>query len=235
MALKIIGAGFGRTGTLSLKVALEKLGYDKTHHMEEVLTNGGQVRLWHDIGAGKTPDWDHVFEGCQACVDFPASTYYKELFAHYPDAKVVLTVRDVDRWYQSTFDTIYRFRSIYAKWARALIPAVRKRYELVESTVWDRVFDGRFEDKTYAKQVFLDYIEDVKNHIPKDRLLVFEVAEGWEPLCEFLGLPVPGDPFPRLNDTATMRRMQNIMQAVFTAIPLLVFGGLAYGIYGTMT
>ena len=132
-------------------------------------------------------------------------------------------------------NTLYRFKYIVPKWARLLIPPVRKRYELIQYNVEARAFKNQQEpNPDHFKQIFLDHIEDVKTHVPDDQLLVFEVAEGWEPLCDFLDVPVPDEPFPRLNDTASMRRMQNIMQAVFTAIPILVVGGVAYGIYATV-
>lgn len=231
MALKVIGAGFGRTGTLSLKTALEKLGYVKTHHMLEVFPSAKQVRLWNGIGKGETPDWDAVFEGYQACVDFPASAHYKALLAHYPDAKVILTVRDVDKWYLSTKRTIYRFGAIIPKWARLLIPRIGKIYSLSEGNIWTRVFDGRFEDEAHAKQVFLDHAKDVEASVPPEKLLIFEVAQGWEPLCKFLDVPIPEEAFPRLNDTASMRRMQTIMQIAFTAIPLLIAAIIFYALY----
>lgn len=235
MALKVIGAGFGRTGTLSLKSALEKLGFIKTHHMLEVLPNAKQVKLWYDIGNGVPPDWESVFEGYQACVDFPASAYYQELLSHYPDAKVILTVRDVDKWYLSTQRTIYRFGTIIPKWPRLLIPRIGKIYSLSEGNIWNRVFDGRFEDEAYAKQVFLDHIDEVKANVPAEKLLVFDVAQGWEPLCAFLDLPVPDEPFPRLNDTRSMRRAQNVMQIVFMAVPALLAAAIAYGLYAVLS
>lgn len=235
MALKVIGAGFGRTGTLSLKAALEKLGFVKTHHMLEVIPNSKQVNYWYEIGEGGKPDWDSVFEGFEACVDFPASSYYKELLAHYPDAKVILTVRDADKWYQSTINTIYRFGTITPKWARALFPRIRKTQSLADNNVWRRVFDDRFEDEDYAKQVFHDHTAEVKASVPSEKLLVFEVAQGWEPLCAFLEVPVPDEPFPRLNDTASMRRVQNIMLVAFTAVPILVAVGGLYGLYAILT
>jgi len=217
-----------------LKTALEKLGYVKTHHMLEVFPSAKQVRIWNDIGNGIAPDWDAVFDGYQACVDFPASSYYKALLAHYPDAKVILTVRDVDKWYLSTKRTIYRFGAIIPKWARWLIPRIGKIYSLSEGNIWNRVFDGRFEDEAYAKQVFRDHTEEVKATIPPEKLLVFEVAQGWEPLCTFLDVPIPDDPFPRLNDTASMHRMQTVMQIIFTAVPILIAVAIFYALYAAI-
>jgi hypothetical protein len=231
MGLKVIGAGFGRTGTLSLKHALETLGFTKTHHMMEVFPSAKQINHWHAIGNGEKPDWDTVFEGYQACVDFPAATYYKDLMAHYPDAKVILTVRDADRWYDSTRNTIFRFGAIIPKWVRILVPRAGKIYKMSEGNIWTRVFKDRFEDEAFAKSVFVNYVEQVKRDVPEEKLLVFNVKQGWEPLCSFLGTTVPGEAFPHLNDTASMRRVQAIMQIVFTAIPVLAGIGLISVLY----
>ena len=235
MGLKVIGAGFGRTGTLSLKAALEILGFMKTHHMLEVLPSSKQTNLWYDIGKGLPPDWDEVFEGYQACVDFPASSYYKELQAHYPDAKVILTIRDVDKWYNSTLNTIYRLANIVPKWVRILIPRVHKSHELAQGNVWNKIFEGRFEDEAYAKQVFLNHIAAVEANVSEDKLLIFEVSQGWEPLCTFLDVPVPDRPFPRLNDTASVQRALTLMRTLFITVPVILVAGIAYAIYAAFS
>ena len=234
MTLKVIGAGFGRTGTLSLKAALEKLGYDKTHHMLEVFPNKKQKRLWHDVAMKREVDWDDVFEGFQASVDFPSSTYYNELLAHFPDAKVVLTVRDPDKWYQSASQTIYKFHQAFPKWSRKIIPEVKRNLEMVDGCVWDRVFQGRFEDEAYTKQVFVDYIEQVKKDVPADKLLVFEVKQGWDPICKFLGKDVPDEPFPHENDTAQFQKMIRGIKSVFLALYVVVVGLLGWLIYSLL-
>jgi hypothetical protein len=223
MTLKVIGAGFGRTGTLSLKGALEMLGYVKTHHMAEVLPSKVQVGLWHDIAMGKKPAWDAIFDGYQASVDFPSSGYYRELLAEYPDAKVVLTVRDVDSWYRSATDTIFAFGHAVPAWLKFFVPRVRRALEMVDACVWQRVFQGRFADETYAKQVFVDHIEAVKTHVPVDQLLIFEVKEGWQPLCQFLGCQVPDAEFPNLNDTNEFNRRVRILRIV-SVLPLVLVG-----------
>ncbi|HFB55588.1 MAG TPA: sulfotransferase family protein, partial [Hellea balneolensis] len=202
MSLKIIGAGFGRTGTLSLKAALERLGYIKTHHMLEVLPSKKQISLWLDVAQGKPPHWNAIFDGYAACVDAPSSHYYKELMAHYHDAKVILTTRDPDKWYHSTAETIYAFKAAVPNWSKKYIPRIRQIAEMIDGTVWQRVFHGRFEDESYAKQVFKDHIHAVKANVPAEKLLVFDVKQGWEPLCAFLGCDIPHEPFPHLNDAA---------------------------------
>jgi Sulfotransferase domain len=215
MTLKVIGAGFGRTGTMSMKFALEQLGYNQTHHMISVMHDEQQRQYWHDIAMGKQPDWDAVFDGFEASVDFPSCSYYQDLLAHYPDARVVLTVRDPDRWYRSASDTIYAIGKATPRWARKFIPSIRQNAQMVNGTVWNRVFQDRFEDEAYAKQVFRDYIEQVKSHVPADRLLVFEVSQGWGPLCAFLGKEIPDTPFPNVNDSEQFQQLIRKIRRTF--------------------
>ena len=214
MALEVIGAGFGRTGTASMKAALEQLGYNKCHHMFEVMPSAEQLEAWHRISQGETPDWDAIFEGFQASVDFPSSGYWRELAAHYPDAKVILTTRSFDSWYESASDTIYPVSKDIPGWM-LIIPKIRKIKEMTYGAIWDRVFRGAFEDKDATRAVFEQHEADVKAAFSPDRLLVFHPKEGWAPLCEFLGKPVPGTPFPNVNDrdefkksVAMMRRLR---------------------------
>ena len=207
MSLKVIGAGFGRTGTLSLKTALEQLGFDKCHHMEEVMPNGRQVQFWHDISQGKEVDWEDVFEGFEACVDWPSSAFFEELHQRYPDSKVILTIRDPERWYQSARETIYPSSNEVPAWALWLIPRARKLIEMVDGLVWNGTFDGRFEDREHAIDVFQKNIERAKQVIPADKLLVFEATDGWEPLCAFLDVPVPEGSYPHMNEAAKLKRL----------------------------
>jgi hypothetical protein len=218
MSLQVIGAGFGRTGTMSLKTALLQLGYIKTHHMDEVLPSAEQRRLWQEVAEGLAPDWDAIFDGFTASVDFPSSSYYKELLAHYPDAKVVLTVRDPDSWYKSASETIYAIGKAPPLWARKIIKMQRQIESITQACVWQRVFDGQFEDKAKAIQIFQDHIEQVKADVPADQLLIFEVKQGWGPLCAFLGQPVPSTPFPHVNDTVEFKRMIRKIRLSFAAV-----------------
>src|SRR5260370_3737524 len=192
--LKVIGAGFGRTGTLSLKVALEELGFFPCYHMVARLDRPGLTEQWDAIVRGTPADWNMVFEGYKATVDWPACTFYKELMQAYPDAKVLITVRDPEKWYESVSSTVYTMvrRDPLSLMAR-----------MVNALVWEGTFDGKFEEKDYAIAVFLQHIESVKQQVPPEKLLVYDVKEGWEPLCAFLGVEAPPEkPFPRLNDRA---------------------------------
>ncbi|MFC6197389.1 sulfotransferase family protein [Ponticaulis profundi] len=206
MTLKVIGAGFGRTGTLSMKAALETLGYDKCHHMMEVFADQKQADLWYDISQGGEPDWDHTFDGFQACVDFPACIFYKELAEKYPDAKVVLTTRDPESWYASAESTIYQVSRRMPGWLARVVPLIRKMKPMLDDLIWKRVFNNAFENREAAIAVFKAHEAEVKAVIPEDRLLVMHVKEGWGPLCSFLGVPEPDVPFPNVNDKADFEK-----------------------------
>jgi hypothetical protein len=211
MALKVIGAGFGRTGTMSMKAALEQLGFGPCYHMVECLPRGPQHwQKWVDAIRGK-PDWDTLFNGFGSTVDFPASTSYKALAAQYPDAKVILTVRDPERWFESTQETIFA-----PHWIEYL-----KKVEMgnfIQLTINDYLQD-RMHDKGHLIQRFQEHTEEVRNSIPASRLMVFEVKEGWRPLCEFLDLPEPDADFPFINDTeATKEILNKIIMEGFEAV-----------------
>lgn len=213
--LKVIGAGFGRTGTASMKAALETLGFGPCYHMIEVIGRPDRTAQWAAIAAGEHADWAQVFAGYHSCVDWPACSFYAPLMDDYPTAKVLLTVRDPDAWYDSVRATIYRTREL----ARMPAPegalaasddpeaqawAERRAHaRMVSALIWEQTFHDRFEDREYALSVYAAHNEEVKRRVPADRLLVYETGAGWEPLCAFLDVPVPRDePFPRLNDRA---------------------------------
>lgn len=208
MSLKVVGAGFGRTGTASLKAALEQLGFSKCYHMMEVFARPDDVPRWQAAAAGEPIDWEGLFEGYQATVDWPGCTFYQELLAYYPDARVILSVRDPEAWYKSATDTIYKLqkRGFPMSLVPLVVPRLRRFIKMVRTVIWQNTFHNRFEDEGYALSVFSDHIAEVKRTVPPEKLLVFEVKEGWEPLCRFLEVPVPNTPFPRLNDSATFRK-----------------------------
>jgi hypothetical protein len=211
MGLKVIGAGLGRTGTTSLKLALEQLQLGPCYHMVECFSGGPEHwQLWVDALTGK-PDWDRVFDGFQSTLDFPASTSYQALAAHYPQAKVILTVRDPEGWYESTQKTIFSPR-----WIEYLKTVEMGRY--MQLTVND-YFQDRMHDKSYLIECFKAHIETVRCTISASQLLIFDVKDGWEPLCQFLELPIPDGEFPCVNDTqATQNGMNGIMSKGVEAI-----------------
>lgn len=198
MTIKVIGAGFGRNGTMSLKLALEILGFDKCYHMFEVRQNPGHAGIWQDAARGKPVDWDNLFHGYQSSVDWPSCTFWKEQMARYPDAKVILSERDPERWYESVMNTIYPF-SVAARQAED--PDVKAQIDMVFEVIWDGTFDGRMDDKDHVIGVYLAHNQRVRAEVPAEKLLVFESTQGWRPLCQFLNRPVPDEPYPRVNTT----------------------------------
>lgn len=191
MALAVIGAGLGRTATFSLKFALEHLGFGPCHHMSEVFADGRrQVPLWLDVVAGR-PEWDAIFDGFRATTDYPACSYWRELAAHYPDAKVVLTVRDPDSWFDSVSETIFS-KGMQGSLEGSPVGA------LMQGAIFDH-FDGKIADRAFMTDWFARRNQQVIDALPPERLLVFSPKDGWEPLCAFLGVPLPECPFPRVN------------------------------------
>jgi hypothetical protein len=230
--LKVIGAGFGRTGTSSLKRALEIVGYGPVSHGVDIIFRPNHVLAWQGYYRTGTANWDRIYKRFRSAIDFPVPCAWQDLAAHYPDAKIILTVRDPEKWYRSTADTIYPGpREVLPEWTLVWFPLCRAYTEFVEGLVWDGLFDGRFTDKDHAIKVFEQHIEDVKATADPDRLLVYDVAEGWGPLCEFLGVPVPNEPFPHVNDTAEMQRWNRIVGTGYRAIPPVTAALTALGAY----
>ena len=196
MVLKVVGAGFGRTGTLSLKLALEQLGFGPCHHMEEVLKDAPrQVPLWSAAAEGR-PDWEAIFRGFNSTVDWPTAGFWREIAAAYPGSKVILTVRNAERWYQSYSDTIAKIMSAPDQ----LPPQLKPWLDMSTAVITRRSFGGKTSRDDVIK-AFEAHVDAVRTSIPANRLLVYEVKDGWEPLCSFLGMPVPSAPFPNTNNT----------------------------------
>jgi Sulfotransferase domain len=210
MALKVVGAGFGRTGTLSLKNALEQLGFGPCYHMFEVIERPDHIEMWHRLAYGGSIDWDLLFKDFQSVVDWPAARYWRELASHYPEAKMLLSLRDPESWYKSVTDTIYN--GLKMRMPDNVPQARRHQLEMARKIVLEDTFGGRFEDKAHAIEVYNRHNEEVRRTIPPSRLLVFEPKEGWTPLCRFLGVPIPEEPFPHLNDTASIQEMMKQMR-----------------------
>src|SRR5579864_5151586 len=145
MALKVVGAGFGRTGTLSLKNALEKLGFAPCDHMMEVFARPDHVRMWHRLAFEQSMDWDLLFRDFQATVDWPSARWWREISAHYPNAKVLLSVRDPEAWYKSMIDTIYQ--PMKSPVPDNVPEILRLQNEMARKAILDETFDNRFEDK----------------------------------------------------------------------------------------
>ncbi len=227
MPIQVIGAGLGRTGTLSLKAALEELGFAKCYHMLEVLARKNDAKAWDAASRGESIDWDALFEGYSATVDLPSALFYRELMVKYPTAKVILTVRDPDRWYESMYNTIYFGHTSTPKWVFRLSPRMRVFQRMIDR-LWKRMFPGRFEDRDSAIDAFNRHNEQVRRDVPASRLLVYEVSQGWDPLCEFLGVPVPeGKLFPHLNDAAEFRARIERVARIMRMIGYVTFAAAA--------
>ena len=194
MALEVIGAGFGRTGTMSLKMALDQLGFGPCYHMVEVFKNPIAPDYWAAAASGAAMDWDAVFAGYQSTVDWPSTDYWRELLAHAPNAKIILTVRDPEAWFRSTQATIFGPLN-----DRMIDDASSKGVML--RAIFDRNFGGMRHDRATSIAAFLAHNAAVRRDAPPAQLLEYDIAQGWAPLCGFLGVPVPDAPFPRVNST----------------------------------
>ena len=240
MPLKIIGAGFGRTGTTSLYMALNQLGFP-CYHMFELAqnkANKSHFDFWQKVAntpAGTRHDWEAVFANYTAAVDNPACCVWRELLAANPDAKVILSLhpRGPDAWYESTMETIYFTETMWQfKVLKVVTPFGRKLGDMLSKLVWGRSHQGTMTDRAKAIAHYRQHIETVKSAVPGDRLLVFSVDKGWEPLCRFLDVPAPAGAFPEANDRAFFRK--NIARMAMASYAILAVAVLAAGaaIYG---
>jgi hypothetical protein len=239
--MRVIGAGFGRTGTTSLKAALGELGLGPSYGLGEVFRNPEHVGFWEAARRGEEVDWEGFLAGYGVAVDWPACSFYEELVEAFPGAPVILTVRDPAEWYESMRSTIHGLRRlttgplpVRAAFALAelFVPGLTGTVRLADRIVWEGTFGGRFEDRAYAMRVFERHNEAVRRRVPPERLLVFDVREGWAPLCDFLGVEVPEKPFPRLNEAREMRRRLIGLVALSAAAPaLVVLAGLAATVF----
>lgn len=198
MALSVVGAGWGRTGTASLKLALEQLGFGPCHHMHEVRRTPGQLELWEAAAAGRPVDWEAVFTGFRAAVDWPSAAFWREIAEIYPDAKVILSVRPAERWWTSFSGTI---KALLDDPREPADPTIARLRRMSHAIIAEGSLRGAYDSAERAVAAFEAHVAAVRSEVPASRLLVLDVAEGWEPLCRFLDVPVPPVPFPRTNST----------------------------------
>ena len=203
MSLKVIGAGLGRTGTMSLKLALERLLGGPCYHMSELLQKhlADHTPYWHAAARGEKVDWDEVFRGYAAAVDEPASLFWKELADYYPEALVILSLRDPQSWWQSADSTILPVK-------RHPPPPGREAWHAMILDAYARVYPEGVSDPRATQRRFLEHNARVKAEVPPRRLLLWQVKDGWGPICEALGLPVPDEPFPHVNTTKEFKARQ---------------------------
>lgn len=208
--IKVIGAGLPRTGTLTQKLALEQLGFSPCYHWVNVLADLNQVDVWDRALDGEAV-WDEVFPDHTATVDWPGGYFWRELMEAYPDAKVLLSVRDLERWEPSFRETIVEMchgESLIRLLASArgkVDPRWARYLKLVDRMFWgpQGTFSEGFAEPAQLIEQAKRHNEEVQRDVPAERLLVWEVGEGWEPLCEFLGVPIPDSPLPHENDRET--------------------------------
>jgi hypothetical protein len=192
VTLRVVGPGLGRTGTYSLKLALERLLGGRCHHMAEVLANPGRhLALWAPVLRGDEVDWQEVFAGYVAQVDFPGAAFWPEISAAFPDALVVLSTRPADAWYRSAASTIFQLDDGHGS--------------SPFRDLWRERFGDRFDDPAAMIAAYERHNAVVRSAIPPDRLLEWTVADGWGPLCDRLGVPVPDEAFPWTNTTEEFR------------------------------
>jgi hypothetical protein len=210
MTLKVLGAGFGRTGTLSLKIALEMLGLGRCYHMSEVFQNPGHAELWSAAADGDVK-WETLLAGYGCAVDWPSTYFWRELANYYPESKVILTHRSTESWIKSAKETI--FGALRAGVADDN-PALAAQRQMARKLVIDRTFGGNTEDDAHLAAIYEQHLDEVRRTIPAERLLVYQAREGWEPLCKFLGVPVPAVDYPKVNSTDEFNaRFANIAAA----------------------
>ena len=221
--LQVIGAGFGRSGTMSLRRALHLLGYDPCYHMQVTLMHYSHMKFWVRAKAGEPVDYERLLRRYKATVDWPACEFYRDLMVAFPDAKVLLNVRDPEEWYDSMLDTIWAIQPVFPWW----FPKVVR--QMHDDIIWKSRFNGEFVDRAKAIDVYKAHLEEVRRTVPPERLLVFNVNEGWRPLCDFLGKPVPEKiPFPYLNDRLFFRRVMLALGILEWLAPAVVLAGLAW-------
>ncbi|BCG95537.1 sulfotransferase family protein [Mesorhizobium sp. 131-2-1] len=194
MSIRVIGTGFGRTGTDSMREALTILGFGPCHHMSEVMAKEEQKRLWRALAKGAAPDWNALFSGYNSCMDWPSAHYWPELIKAYPDARVILTWRSPESWWESFEKTIL-----------AGIGQIEDQDALGLTLIASQVFAGQPHDRAHAIAVYEANVAAVMATVPRERLLVHRLGDGWEPLCAHLGVPVPDEAYPNRNNTKEFR------------------------------
>lgn len=241
MSLEIIGAGFGRTGTLSTFTALNQLGFPCYHMLEVIKNKDNKTHLgfWDDVAnapEGQQHDWNSVFKKYTATVDNPGCCVWRELLSAYPEAKVLLTLhpRGPEAWYKSTMETIYFTENMWQFKFLALITPFAKTFgNMASKLIWKRSHKGTMKDKAAAIARYQEHIEELKAAVPPERLLIFTVDQGWEPLCKFLGKENPDSEFPNVNDRAEAKKtIADITKGAYTflAIGGVLLVGIVYGL-----
>ncbi len=198
--LQVICLGLFRCATHSMKVALEILGYDKCYHFFEFMERPQDEKTINELCEGKSPDLKELFKGCKSVSDVPMALFYKELYNQYPNAKFILNTRDAEKWYSSSLETVYYDGK----------PPFISHTVTFCNYMWESYFEGQFTNKEKAIEIFNKHFDDVRKTIPKEKLLEFNVVDGWEPLCKFLNVDVPKEEFPKSNSTDDFKKKYDL-------------------------
>ena len=191
MTLKVIGAGVGRTGTNSLKLALEQLLGGPCYHMHEIFDHKEDIPVWHAAALGTMPDWNDFLTDWTATIDWPASAFWEEQARANPDAVILLSHRDAEAWWKSASNTIFP----------ASVAAPESRWRDMIFDLFEKRFTRDIENRDAAIAAYEKHNRYVREHAPRDRLVEWQPGDGWSPLCDALGCDVPDTPFPHVNST----------------------------------
>lgn len=203
MSLRVIGAGVGRTGTASLKFALERLLGAPCYHMLEVFQHPDHIAVWHRAALGEDVNWHALFDGYAAAVDWPAAAFWPELMRAFPDALVLLSLRDPDEWWASASETIFH--------GIDKIPFAAPEWKEMIRVLFRERWGADFADRDASIAAFNAHNARLLREVPAERLLVWQTRDGWAPLCEALNVPVPAEPFPRANTREEFRARRAAM------------------------
>src|SRR5438128_2409285 len=196
MGLQVVGAGLGRTGTHSLQLALQQLLGGRCYHMIEVFGRPDDIPVWHRAVNGDMPDWNALLAEYNATVDWPACSFWREILAENPGAMVLLSSRDTDGWWTSVSNTIFNIADLDMPVGDAAAAQKAMALDMLTKT-----FTPNWQDETEAKRAYERHNADVRASVPAEQLIDYRPGDGWDPICEKLGLPVPSDPFPHVNTT----------------------------------
>jgi len=234
--MKVICAGWGRTGTRSLKYALEHLTGQPSYHMQNILLNKKDAKKWHDLIFinNKKYNWDSIYKGYGACLDFPSCNYYKELMEFYPDAKVILNLRDDESWVKS-WNVLNNqiLKSFTFRFIAKLPYTSFKLHKDIhnEMILGSRGAFGGAKTDEEKMQKFNDWNQSVIDYVPKDRLLVYKVSEGWDPICKFLNVNISDIPFPYKNKTKNMGHMSRFINVIFIILIIGIISVICSSIF----
>ena len=234
--MKVICAGWGRTGTRSLKYALEHINGQPSYHMQNILLNKKDAKKWHDLifNNKKIYNWDNIYKGYGACLDFPSCNYYKELMDFYPDAKVILNLRDDESWVKS-WNVLNNqiLKSFTFRFIAKLPYTSFKLHKDIhnEMILGSRGAFGGAKTDEEKMQKFNDWNQSVIDYVPKDRLLVYKVSEGWDPICKFLNVNISDIPFPYKNKTKNMGHMSRFINAIFIILIIGIISVICSSIF----